>query len=83
LKAFDDKLKIIEMSVVKPPFILDFGGAYLDSPPPHDPETLKRSMIERKEKFGDQFEMVNHILAELERRYGIYLSDVHPGNIRF
>lgn len=83
MKAYDDKLKIIEMSVVEPPFILDFGRAYLDSLPPHDPETLHRSMIERKEKFGAQFEIVNHILAELERKYGIYLSDVHPGNVRF
>ncbi len=40
-------------------------------------------MKERKEKFGDHFNEVNGILAEFEAMYGIYLTDVHPGNIRF
>jgi len=84
LRAFDEPLHIIEMSLVKPPFIVDFGGAYLDAPPSHatDPEVRARWMAERHEKFERHFISVNAILAELETRYGIYLTDVHPGNIR-
>jgi hypothetical protein len=29
----DDRLRIIEMSIVTRPFVLDFAGAYLDAPP--------------------------------------------------
>lgn len=84
LRTFDDKLLALEMSLVRPPFVVDFGGAYLDSPAPHatDPETKLRWMEERKSNFVDSFETVNAILADLESLYGVYLTDVHPGNIR-
>jgi hypothetical protein len=29
----DDALRVIEMSIVARPFVLDFAGAYLDAPP--------------------------------------------------
>jgi hypothetical protein len=84
LRAFDESLQLIEMSLVRPPFIVDFGGAYLDEPPTHatDPGVKARWMAERDEKFEDNSTVVNAILAELEMRFGIYLTDVHPGNIR-
>ena len=84
LRAFDENLQIIEMSLVTPPFIVDFGGAYLDEPPPHakEPDALARWIEERRERFEDQFMAINGIIAELESRYGIYLTDVHSGNIR-
>ena len=84
LRDFDEELLILEMSVVSPPFILDFGGAYLDIPAPHsiDPEIQSRWLEERKEKFDGNFMTINAILADLETMYGIFLTDVHPGNIR-
>ncbi len=33
LLHFDDEFLAIEMTIVSPPFCLDFGGAYLDRPP--------------------------------------------------
>jgi hypothetical protein len=38
LVDFDDRLLAIEMTIVSPPFVLDFGGAYLDRPPDYTPE---------------------------------------------
>ena len=38
LLGYDDGLLAIEMTVVSPPFSLDFGGAYLDRPPDYSPE---------------------------------------------
>lgn len=35
---YDDELLAIEMTIVSPPFCLDFGGAYLDQPPDYSPE---------------------------------------------
>jgi len=33
LLDFDNELRIIEIGIVKPPFVLDFAGAYLDETP--------------------------------------------------
>lgn len=33
LVGFDDELQIIEMEIVKPPYLLDFGKAHLDARP--------------------------------------------------
>ena len=35
---YDDELLAIEMTIVSPPFCLDFGGAYLDRKPDYTPE---------------------------------------------
>ena len=85
LRSFDDEMLVLEISIVKPPFVLDFGGAYLDQPPPHAGEraSQERWMMERREKFGENLGKVNAILAEFEARFGIHLLDVHPGNICF
>jgi len=37
----DDDLLAIEMTIVSPPFCLDFGGAYLDHPPDYSPEVWR------------------------------------------
>lgn len=73
------------MSVVRPPFLLDFARAYLDKKPNHaiDPSVIAQWHIERKEKFGKYEQEVGAILAELEVKYSIYFTDVHPGNLRF
>lgn len=85
LKGFDDALFGIEMTLVSPPFVLDFGGAYLDQPPEHmlNPEIRGQWEIEKREQFEEQWPNVLTILAEFERRYGIYIADVNPGNIQF
>jgi len=39
LVRFDDELRVIEMSIVARPFVLDFAGAWLDTPPDFPGET--------------------------------------------
>ncbi len=34
LIGFDDSLMVIEMDIVNPPYLIDFGKVYLDAPPP-------------------------------------------------
>ena len=79
---FDDELFAIEMSVVVRPFVLDFGGAYLDHPPDYDAEILDQWARDKEEQFEVNWPRALRILAEL-RRYGIYVVDVNPGNIGF
>lgn len=78
----DDELKVIEMSVVNPPFVLDFASAYLDTPPDFPDEIQEEWYRERRELFEDRWPVVRKILSEF-RKLGIYLTDVKPGNIEF
>jgi hypothetical protein len=78
----DDELLAIEMSIVTPPFLLDFAGAYLDQQPDYSEEVIAEWLSEKAEQFGERWPKVQSILRQLER-IGIYLADVNPGNIRF
>jgi hypothetical protein len=75
-------LRIIEMTIVRPPFALDFAGAHLDRPPDYSPEVLAEWEAEKREQFGRHWPKVRAVLAYLVR-FGVYLSDVNPGNVRF
>ena len=79
---FDDDLLVIEMSVVTRPFVLDFGGAWLDRPPEYSDEVLDEWERDKEEQFEGNWPKAREILSEL-RRFGIYVADVNPGNIGF
>ena len=78
----DDALWVVEMELVKPPFVLDFAGAYLDEKPDFPKSVMARWQREKRQQFGANWDRVQTIMATL-RRYGIYLADVKPGNITF
>jgi hypothetical protein len=78
----DDDLWVIEISIVKRPFVLDFGGAFLDHAPDFSDEVLRDWEAEKREQFGRRWPEVLAILRELES-FGIFMIDVHPGNISF
>lgn len=80
LVRYDDELWIIEMTVVKRPFVLDFAGAFLDKGPDFSEEVLADWRAEKEEQFGPRWAEVEGILRFLEG-YGIYMIDVSPNNI--
>lgn len=83
LVRLDESLLAIEMSIVSPPYVLDFGGAEIGDDPPEFPEdTLALWEQERREQFGDCWPVVRHVIAEFQK-LGIHLLDVSPGNIAF
>jgi hypothetical protein len=82
LLGFDDELWIINMTVVKRPFALDFAGAFLDQPPEFGEDVLADWHAEKQEQFGPHWPEVQAILGVLEG-YGIFMVDVNPGNISF
>jgi hypothetical protein len=81
LRAFDDDLMAIEVAIVQPPFVLDFAGAYLDQAPDFSPQVWADWEVEKQEQFGNNWSKAKAVIAAF-RRYGIYLSDVSPSNIR-
>ena len=65
LVAFDDRLWVVEMTIVQPPFLLDFAKAYVDRPPELSPEVLADWETETAEFFGDNWPAVQSVLGWL------------------
>jgi hypothetical protein len=82
LVRFDDDFWTLEMSIVTPPFVLDFAGAYLDRRHDFSPEVIADWRADKEEQFGQGWEHVERILWSLER-FGIFLVDIHLSNIAF
>ena len=82
LIRFDDQLLIIEMSIVARPFVLDFAGAWLDTPPDFPDETWVEWEAEKREQFGTLWPRVQVVLEALET-LDIHMVDVSPSNIAF
>jgi hypothetical protein len=82
LITWNDEYLIIEMTIVSPPFILDFAGAYLDKAPPFDDEQMQEWEEQKSEQFEDRWPTVRSALSFF-KGHGIYLNDVKPGNVTF
>jgi hypothetical protein len=82
LEGFDDELLIVEMTIVFPPFLLDFGKAYIDKKPDYSEEVMAEDEEFRQELFEDNWPTVELVLSRLES-LGIYYVDARPGNITF
>ena len=78
----EDEL-LIEMSWVRPPFILDFAGAQLDRPFDYPPEIWEHWIQQRAEESGHRWPKVLSLMLIFQRQLGIYHDDISPRNIRF
>ena len=82
LTQYDEELLVLELSFVRPPYILDFTEVGLDQRPPDfqldDPDWE----AEKRRVFGRRWADVRRLLEGL-MQYGIYYCDVHNQNIRF
>jgi hypothetical protein len=78
----DDGLRVIEMSIVTRPFVLDFAGAYLDAPPDFPEDAWAEWKAGMREQFESRWPAVETVLATLEVM-DIYLLDVSLSNIAF
>lgn len=82
LVGYDDGLRIVEMTIVKRPFVLDFAGAYLDTRPEFPMDVWADWAADKREQFEGRWPVVQKVLAAFEG-LGIYLLDVSPSNIAF
>jgi hypothetical protein len=82
LLNFDDNLRIIEISIVSRPFVLDFAGAYLDFPPEFPDEVWAEWEAEKQDQFDKRWPKVQAVLGALEE-LEIHMIDVSPSNIAF
>jgi len=78
----DDELWIVEMGVVSPPYLLDFGKAYVNRRPPYTSEQLAESLRDSELLFEPaDWPLVEAAVLDLKLR-GIHYLDIKPANIR-
>lgn len=83
LMSWHHDLLAIEMTLVRPPFIVDFASAILDEDWRDDAQ-LQEQLHERvSELFDDRAADVFFALERLVTLHGIHLLDAHPANIKF
>lgn len=82
LLSYDNELLALEMTIVMPPFVLDYAGAFLDEPPEFSEEVWADWREKNEEQFGGDWSKAQAILAELAE-LGIHMLDPSPSNIRF
>ena len=80
-----EDLVVIQISLVTPPFLLDFGKVHLDAPPPHyaDSQFQERLVNSMRAQFGVRWREVLAALTELETTFKIYHLDPRVGNFEF
>ena len=82
LLNYDDDLLIVEMEIVEPPYLLDFGKAYLDGIHPYSADQLRAYYRSLNRHFREEdVPRVMRVCRAL-RTYGIEYLDAKPKNIR-
>lgn len=80
LVGSSSQLMVVEMTIVRPPYLLDFGKAHLDQEPDHSEITKQQHLADQREIWGEAFGAVQAVLWEL-RKLGIFYADPNPYNI--
>lgn len=83
LYGADEKLGVIEMSIVQPPCLIDFAGVYLDFPPDFTQEAWDIWLDQKEDEFESDWPRANAIYQYLIDHYGMYYLDLAPRNLRF
>ena len=76
----DDFHLALELSIVSPPYVLDFAQATLDWPPDFPDEVWEETRRRWRNLYGVEWPRVERLLGAIEA-HGIHYLDVHPGNI--
>jgi hypothetical protein len=79
LMDYAEELHVPELSIVSPPYILDFCEVGLGKRPPNF--DLDRIEAQQSKQFGKVWPDVKRLLEAL-MQIGIYYDDVHNKNIR-
>lgn len=82
LMGHDEVLMVVQLSIIEPPRLLDFGKAYLNTAPDYSAEVLADAEEMGRELFEDRWPEVQKVVAELAD-LGIYYYDTRPSNIDF
>jgi hypothetical protein len=78
---FSMRLLVIEMTMVQPPFLLDFAGSTLDDPIEFEQGVEEEWWDRVRQDFEGRFELARDVFYALQHRTGIYYYDLAPRNL--
>lgn len=81
--AADTRLLIIEMSVVRPPYLIDFGKATVDDDQGWTDEQMSMWWDKVNDVFENDASVASSIFTQLRDKAGIYQWDLSPTNLHF
>ncbi len=73
---------LIEMTIVQPPYVIDFAHAALDEPPDFPPEVIDDWHERLRDAFGSRYSQAMAVYNQLTR-WGVYHMDFNPRNVAF
>jgi hypothetical protein len=80
----DDELLTVEMTIVTPPYLLDFASAYLlDEVPDFPDDVWEQYRADLVEKFGTHWPRASVVIDAFESATGLILLDPHLSNLKF
>lgn len=79
----DQRLRIIEMGIVEPPCLLDFGSSSTDFEPDFTPEVWDDWWAKLEAWFEDRFPEAEAVFYHLKDNLGIWHLDLRPSNLQF
>jgi hypothetical protein len=84
LVGADEDLRVLEMTIVERPFVLDFAGAKRpEEVPDFEQHVLDEHVEHLQELFGDRWADAIHVAEMFRQATGFVLLDIHPGNVAF
>jgi hypothetical protein len=83
LRNYDPEQLIIEISTVRPPYLIDFGKSHIDHTPDYDDEAWDMWRERLGQVFGDNAGVASQIFHQMVRKHGIYHLDLNPYNLNF
>ena len=83
LMGHDRQLRVVELSIVKPPFLLDFAAATVDKKNDFSPEDMELWWQDVEHNFGDDYAIARDVFWGLKTDFGIYYWDLKPRNLCF
>ena len=76
-------LQVIEMGIVQPPYLLDFGTSSTDMKPDFTPEVWEEWWARVEEQFENRFPEAEAVFYHLKRKLNIWHLDLRPSNLCF
>ena len=83
LLRYDQTRRILELTIVSPPFVVDFAHTYIDEMPAVLTDRWDEWEAEQKEQFGTRWPAAARVFRALSERHGIYYLDLRPQNVIF
>jgi len=76
-------LGVIEITVVSPPCIFDFGKSRLDWRPDFPPEVWNQWLVDKEDEFAEMWPAAERLYTTLWRRFRIWHGDLNRKNVYF